>query len=182
MIKAKVLMLTRFTCSLIFVIAFLIVFLFDSIAIHNMFFKIIFFTSFTFFFILLIGISLESEFFRNHSRIFLLITILGCISAVINLILTNINELCLNSFIIFSTLIGVLSWSYALSINKKKKIRFCFLGSLYYLINLIVQFNLQLTINYLFSRFLALNLVLLSIALILLAEYIMKRKKYLKYI
>lgn len=182
MIKAKGLMLTRLASSIIFLFAFLIVFLFDLIMTNDLVFEIILVISIAFFFLLVIGLSLEMKFFRNHSRIFISIIILGMISAEIYIILTDASMLYLNFIIILTSLIGVLSWYYALSINKKKKILFCFLSSMYYLINFTLQFYLQLPENYFILRLNALNVVLICITLILMTEYIMKRKGYLKYL
>ena len=182
MIKAKGLMLARFTSSLIVLIALLIVFLLDLIIVHDPIFYIILLTLTAILFLLIIGLSLEVDYFRNHSRIFISVYILGIASAELYVMITNVGELNIYSLFILNNLIGFLSWKYALSINKIKKKLFCFLCIAYYLINLALQFNILLLENYLIMRFIFVQVVLINIALILIIEYIMKRKGYLKYL
>ena len=182
MIKAKGLILTRFASSLIFLFAFLIGFLFDLIMIDDLLFEIILITYISFFILIVLGITLEMKFFRDHKRDLISGSILVMISAEIYLMIFNMNMLFLKVIIILITVIGVLSWNQALSINKKKFFFFGVLSLLYYLIIFLMQFNLELPENYFFLRFIASNIVLISMTLILITEYIMKRKGYLKYI
>ena len=182
MIKAKGLMFTRFASSLIFLFAYLIGFIFDLIIIDDLLFEIILVTYIGFFILIVIGLTLEMKYFREHKRDLISGSILVMVSVEIYLIIFINNRLFLKVIIILTTVIGVLSWNNALSIKKWRKKIFVFLSLLYYLINLLLQFYSQLPENYFFLRFIASNIVLISMTLILITEYIMKRKGYLKYI
>ena len=182
MIKAKGFMLTRIVCSSLLIIAFLIVFIFDLVSIVDSLFKIILFSLVAFYLSLNIGLSLEADFFHKNSHSFISITILGIILMELYIMITNINNLSINSLIIITNLIGILTWKYALSINKKRKILFFVFGLVYYSVNCALQFNIQLLDHYSILRFIALNVFLSCLVLILITEYIMKRKGYLKYL
>ncbi len=182
MIKAKGLMLTRYVSSLIFLFAFLIGFSFDLILVHDLLFEIIIVAYLGFFILIAIEITLEMKYFRDHQRELISIPILVMVSIEIYLMIFNMNNLFLKVIILLTTVIGIISWNNALSINKKKKVVFGALSSLYYLIILLEQINLELSVNYFLLRYTLLNCVLLSVILILVTEYTMKRKGYLKYI
>ena len=182
MIKAKGLMFTRFASSLIFLFAYLIGFIFDLIIIDDLLFEIILVTYIGFFILIVIGLTLEMKYFREHKRDLISGSILVMVSVEIYLMIFINNRLFLKVIIILTTVIGVLSWNNALSIKKWRKKAFVFLSLLYYLIIFLMQFNLELPENYFFLRFIASNIVLISMTLILITEYIMKRKGYLKYI
>ena len=183
MIKAKGLRFTRFASSLLFLFAYLIGFIFDLIIIDDLLFEIILVTYIGFFILIVIGLTLEMKYFREHKRDLISGSILVMVSVEIYLIIFINNRLFLKVIIILTTVIGVLSWNNALSIKKWRKKFFVFLSLLlYYLIIFLMQFNLELPENYFFLRFIASNIVLISMTLILITEYIMKRKGYLKYI
>jgi len=182
MIKAKILMLTRFVTSIIYLISFLVLFLIDLIVLSNIIVASILTITIILLFFVIEGLSFEMKLVLENRRFIVYAIVIWVIFEVIFTIVMIINLLILIIIILTTSLMGVLGWNYSLSIKKKKKLLFSLYSLILYAINIIYQFNSLLFEDYLVLRFSVLNVVLFCSIMILVLEYVMKRKKYLKYL
>lgn len=182
MIKAKALMLLRLVSSLIYLILSLALFFIDLISINDISIVILLLLSLSSSFVIIIGLKLEIKLFIEHFKLLILIPVALIILTEFFTMIIKINVLFLNLIFLISALIGMHNWNHSLSIYKKKKVLFGVMSLVYYLINLVLQFNINLLQSYLVVRFIILNTILVSAILILIIEFVMKRKGYLKYL
>ncbi len=182
MIKAKALMLTRFVISIIYLISFLVLFLIDLIVVGNIVVASILTSTIILLFFVIEGLSFEVKFMLENRRFIVFAIVIWVIFEVIFIIVMIIYLLILNIIILTTSVMGVLGWNYSLSIKKKKKLLFSLYSLILYGVNVIYQFSSLIFEDYLTLRFSVLNIVLFCSILILILEYIMKRKGYLKYL
>ena len=130
--------------------------------------------------IIFIVFKLEIEYFNRNRKIFISILLLNSVTMFLLSILWNISNAIIIDIHAFLTLILSISWYFSLSIYKKKKIVFVLSGILF----LFGFIFLSLKLYFLSDIFviLVVTFVCLGMILILLIEYDMRKKKYLKYI
>ncbi|MFX1337440.1 MAG: hypothetical protein ACFFDK_02395 [Promethearchaeota archaeon] len=132
-------------------------------------------------FVLIVLLKLEKDFFVDNASKFFVG--LGIFSAIIIIIawMIGVSALLLFIMVIFSDILIIFCWHFALTIFKKKKVVFLIGGIGYCIITALFRVLSFIALNLILGAA-PLLLVILGICLIILAEFRMKKKGLLNYV